>query len=148
MKQRRIIVCSTEYRYCHTAERTFLHEFILLLPKGQQFDGVVNFPTKVDELLKNKKPHCETPPYKRPPICFDNIVCSTHSVTEYSEMMLTVFGDLITVDLTTTRDCKECLEDYDYYTVLEYEYDGSFTSGSVYIPPKFTSEFKRLLQID
>ena len=142
MKQRRIIVCRTEYRDCHTAERTFLHEFILLVPKGQQFDGVVNFPTKGDELLKNKKPHCETPPYKRPPICFDNIVCSTHSVTEYSEMMLTVFGDLITVDLTTTRDCEECLNDYDYYTIFELK------SKNSCISPQSKLEFKRLLQAD
>ena len=142
MKQRRLIVCSTEYRHCLTAERTFSHEFILLLPKGQQFDGVVNFSTKVDELLKNKKPNCMNYPYKRQPISFDNIVCSTHSVTEYSEMMLTVFGDLITVDLTTTRDCEECLNDYDYYTIFELE------SKNICISPQRKLEFKRLLQAD
>ena len=142
MKQRRLIVCSTEYRHCLTAGRTFSHEFILLVPKGQQFDGVVNFEAKVDELPKNSKSNRQKFPYKRPPISFDNIVCSTHSVTEYSEMMLTVFGDLITVDLTTTRDCEECLNDYDYYTVYELE------SKNSCISPQRKLEFKRLLQAD
>ena len=142
MKQRRLIVCSTEYCHCLTAGRTFSHEFILLVPKGQEFDGVVNFPTKVDELLKNKKPNCMNYPYKRPPISFDNIVCYTHSVTEYSEMMLNVFGDLITVDLTTTRDCEECLNGYDYYTVYELE------SKNSCISPQCKLEFKRLLHAD
>ena len=141
MKQRRLIVCSTKYMDCLTAKRTFSHEFILLVPKGQQFDGV-NFPIKVDELLKNKKPNCMDYPYKRPPISFDNIVCSTHFVTKYSEMMLTVFGDLITVDLTTTRDCEECLNGYDYYTVYELE------SENPCLAPKRKLEFKRLLHAE
>ena len=143
-----MLIYGTITQGCVACQTHVSLEFILLVPKGQCFDGVVHFPTTVEERPKYKKPHCETPPYKRPPICFDNIVCSTHSVTEYSEMMLTVFGDLITVDLTTTRDCKECLEDYDYYTVLEYEYDGGFNTHYFDIPSKFTSEFKRLLQID
>ena len=141
MKQRRLIVCSTKYMDCLTAKRTFSHEFILLVPKGQQFDGV-NFPIKVDELLKNKKPNCMDYPYKRPPISFDNIVCSTHFVTKYSEMMLTVFGDLITVDLTTTRDCEECLNGYDYYTIYELE------SENPCLAPKRKLEFKRLLHAE
>lgn len=136
MKQRRLIVCSTKYMDCLTAKRTFSHEFILLVPKGQEFDGVVNFPIKVDELLENKKPNCMNYPYKRPPISFDNILCST------SEMMLTVFGDLITVDLTTTRDCEKCLNDYDYYTIFELE------SKNSCISPQRKLEFKRLLQAD
>ena len=142
MKQRRLIVCSTKYMDCLTAKRTFSHEFILLVPKGQQFDGVVNFPIKVDELLKNKKPNCMDYPYKRQPISFDNIVCSTHSVTKYSEMMLTVFGDLITVDLTTTRDCEECLNGYDYYTVYELE------SENPCLASKRKLDFKRLLHAE
>ena len=79
MKQRRLIVCSTKYMDCLTAKRTFSHEFILLVPKGQQFDGVANFPIKVDELLKNKKPNCMDYPYKRPPINL-NVIVDTHSL--------------------------------------------------------------------
>lgn len=142
MKQRRLIVCSTEYCHCLTAERTFSHEFILLVPKGQEFDGVVNFETKVDELPKNRKSNRQKFPYKRPPISFNNIVYSTHSVTKYSEMMLTVFGDLITVDLTTTRDCEECLNGYDYYTVYELE------SENPCLASKRKLEFKRLLHAE
>ena len=142
MKQRRLIVCSTKYMDCLTAKRTFSHEFILLVPKGQEFDGVVNFPIKVDELPKNRKSNRQKFPYKRPPISFNNIVYSTHSVTKYSEMMVTVFGDLITVDLTTTRDCEECLNDYDYYTIFELE------SKNSCISPQRKLEFKRLLQAD
>ena len=166
MKQRRIIVCSTEYRHCHTDERTFLHEFILLVPKGQQFDGVVNVPTKVVELPENKKSECKKFPYKRPPIniSLNGTVLNPHSVTKYSEMMLNVFGDLITVELNTIRyrnkyfayafsdplyiklntmeDCKEWLNDYDYYTIFELESKNSCNS------PLCELEIKRLLQAD
>lgn len=61
------------------------------------------------------------------------------------EIALTEFGKFMVVDLTI---CKECMEDYDYYTVLEYKYDGGFNTHYFDIPSKFTSEFKRLLQID
>ena len=141
MKQRRLIVCSTEYCHCLTAERTFSHEYILLVPKGEYFDGVVNFPVQVDEFPKNRKSNCQKFPYKRPPINL-NVIVDIHSVTKYSEMMLNVFGDLITVDLTTTRDCEECLNDYDYYTIFELE------SKNPYLAPKRKLEFKRLLQTD
>lgn len=164
MKQRRLIVCSTEYRHYLTAGRTFSHEFILLVPKGQQFDGVVNFPTNVDELPEYKKSECKKFPYKRPPINLNETVLDTHSVTKYSEMMLNAFGDLITVELNTIRyrnkyfayafsdppyiklntmeDCKEWLNDYDYYTIFELE------SKNSCISPQCKLEFKRLLQAD
>ena len=141
MKQRRLIVCSTEYCHCLTAERTFSHEFILLVPKGQEFDGVVNFETKVDELPKNRKSNRQKFPYKRPPINL-NVIVDTHSATKYSEMMLNVFGDLITVDLNTMRDCEECLNDYDYYTIFELE------SKNPCLAPKRNLEFKRLLHAE
>lgn len=145
MKRRKILVCSTVTQDCMVCKTHVSLEFILLVPKGQCFDGVVHFPTTVEE-RPYKKPHCETPPYKRPPINLNKPeICYDRRKNYCLEIALTEFGKFMAVDLTI---CKECMEDYDYYTVLEYKYEGGFTSDSVYIPPKFTSEFKRLLQID
>ena len=146
MKRRKMLVCSTVTHGCHVCETHVSLEFILLVPKGQCFDGVVHFPTTVKERPMYKKPYCDTPPYKRQPINLNEPEIWDIREKHYClEIALTEFGKFKAVDLTI---CKECLEDYDYYTVLEYVYDGCFTTGSVYIPPKFTSELKRLLQVD
>lgn len=144
MKRRKMLVCSTVTQDCHVCKTHVSLEFILLVPKGQCFDGVVHFPTTAEERPMYKKPHCL--PYKRQPINLSALeICDIRKEHYCLEIALAEFGKFKAVDLTI---CKECLEDYDYYTVLEYVYDGCFTTGSVYIPPKFTSELKRLLQVD
>lgn len=141
-----MLVCSTVTQGCHVCKTHVSLEFILLVPKGQCFDGVVHFHTTAEECPMYKKPHCVTLPYKRQPINLNKPEIWDGRTEKYClEIALTEFGKLEAVDLTI---CKECLEDYDYYTVLEYVYDGGITTGSVYIPPKFTSELKRLLQVD
>lgn len=67
MKRRKILVCSTVTQDCMVCKTHVSLEFILLVQKGQCFDGVVHFPTTVEERPKYKKPHYEAPPYKRPP---------------------------------------------------------------------------------
>ena len=146
MKRRKMLVCSTVTQDCYVCKTHLSLEFILLVPKGQCFDGVVHFPTTVKERPQYKEPHCVTLPYKRQPINLNALEIWDIREKHYClEIVLAEFGKFKAVDLTI---CKECLEDYDYYTVLEYVYDGCFTTGSVYIPPKFTSELKRLLQAD
>ncbi|MBE6296729.1 MAG: hypothetical protein E7086_09575 [Bacteroidales bacterium] len=146
MKRRKMLVYGTVTQDCMVCKTHVSLEFILLVPKGQCFDGVVHFPTTVEERPKYKKPHCETPPYKRPPINLnEHEICVDRRKNYCLEIALTEFGKFKAVDLTI---CKECMEDYDYYTVLEYKYDGSFNTHYFDIPSKFTSEFKRLLQID
>ena len=146
MKRRKMLVCSTVTQGCHECKTHVSLEFILLVPKGQCFDGVVHFPTTIEERPMYKKPHCVTLPYKRQPINLNEPEIWDVMTEKYClEIVLAEFGKFKAVDLTI---CKDCLEDYDYYTVLEYEYDGGITTGSVYIPPKFTSELKRLLQVD
>ena len=143
MKNRRLIVCSTSTRGCITAGTHVSLEFILLVPKEQNFDGVVNFP-KVHNGFNSRKFDIKLP-YKRSPINFSAsaIYSFENDKQHYSELRLTEFGKFAAVELTI---CEECLGDYDYYTVLEDEYDGN--GQHIYIAPKFTSEFKRLLQVD
>lgn len=147
MKSRKMLVCSTVTQGCLVCQTHVSLEFVLLVPKGQCFDGIVNFPTTVEEHPRNKKSYCDNPPYKRPPINLKEYeICDDRTEQHCLEIVLTEFGKFKTVDLTI---CKECMEDYDYYTVLEYEYDGSFNAhGNIGIPAKFTPEFKRLLQVD
>lgn len=146
MKRRKMLIYGTVTQDCMVCQTHVSLEFILLVPKGQCFDGVVHFPTTVEERPKYKKPHCETPPYKRPPINLNKPeICDVRRKNYCLEIALTEFGKFKAVDLTI---CKECMEDYDYYTVLEYEYDGGFNTHYFDIPPRFTAEFKRLLQID
>ena len=145
MKRRKMLVCSTVTHGCRVCETHVSLEFIFLVPKGQCFDGVVHFPTTVEERPMYKH-YCDIPPYKRQPINLNEPEIWDVMTEKYClEIVLAEFGKFKAVDLTI---CKDCLEDYDYYTVLEYEYDGGITTGSVYIPPKFTSELKRLLQVD
>lgn len=147
MKSRKMLVCVTVTQGCYVCQTHNFIEFILLVPKGQCFDGIVNFPTTVEEHPRNnKKSYCDNPPYKRLPINLNKHEIYDVSAKEYClEIALTEFGKARTIDLTI---CKECMEDYDYYTVLEYEYDGYSDSSGVYIAPKLISEIKRLLQVD
>lgn len=141
-----MLVRSTLIQDCIVCQTHVSLEFILLVPKGQCFDGVVYFPTTVEEHPKYKKPHCDTLPYKLPSINLNEYeICDDRIEQHILEIALTEFGKFKAVDLTI---CNECLEDYDYYNVLEYEYDGGFNTHYIDIPPKFTSEFKRLLQVD
>ena len=145
MKNRRLIVCSTSTRGCITAETHVSLEFILLVPKEQNFDGVVNFPNSVERRPCNKLKFESKLPYKRSPINFSEsaIYSSENYKQHYSELRLTELDRFSHIDLAIS---KEYLGDYDYYTVLEDEYDGN--AQHIYIAPKFTSEFKRLLQVD
>ena len=139
-----MLIYGTVTQGCMVCQTHVSLEFILLVPKGQCFDGVVHFSTTVKERPMYK--NCVTLPYKRQPINLNKPeICDGRTEKYCLEIALAEFGKFKAVDLTI---CKECLEDYDYYTVLEYEYDGGITTGSVYIPPKFTSELKRLLQVD
>lgn len=146
MKRRKMLIYGTVTQGCMVCQTHVSLEFILLVPKGQCFDGIVHFPTTVEERPKYKKPHyCETPPYKRPPINLNKPeICDDRRKNYCLEIALTKLGKFKAVDLTI---CKECLEDFDYYTVLEYEYEG-FNTHYIDIPTRFTAEFKRLLQID
>ena len=145
IKNRRLIVRSTSTRSCITAETHVSLEFILLVPKEQKFDGIVNFPNSVEKRPCDKLKFESKLPYKRSPINFSEsaIYSFENDKQHYSELRLTEFGKFAAVELTI---CEECLGDYDYYTVLEDEYDGN--GQHIYIAPKFTSEFKRLLQVD
>lgn len=141
-----MLIYGTVTQDCWVCQTHVSLEFILLVPKGQCFDGVVHFPTTVEERPKYKKPHCETPPYKRPPINLNKPeICDDRRKNYCLEIALTEFGKARTIDLTI---CKECMEDYDYYTVFEDENDGYSDSSGVYIAPKLISEIKRLLQVD
>ena len=142
MKNRRLIVCSTATQGCFTAETNVSLEFILLVPKEQNFDGVVNFP-KVHDGFTFRKFDIELP-YKRSPIdlnCCDACMMENYK-QQYSELRLTELDRFSPIDLAIS---EECLGDYDCYTVLEDEYDGN--GRHIYIAPKFTSELKRLLQV-
>ena len=142
-----MLVCGTVTQGCYVCQTHNFIEFILLVPKGQCFDGIVNFPTTVEEHPRNnKKSYCDNPPYKRLPINLNKHEICDVSTKEYClEIALTEFGKARTIDLTI---CKECMEDYDYYTVFEDENDGYSDSSGVYIAPKLISEIKRLLQVD
>lgn len=139
-----MIVCSTATKGC-LIDRTHVSlEFILLVPKEQNFDGVVHFPNSVERRTCEKHISESKLPYKRSPIDLNRCdVCMMENYKQqYSELRLTELDRFDAVSLTI---CEEHIGDYDYYTVLEDEYDGN--GRHIYIAPKFTSEFKRLLQV-
>lgn len=48
MKRRKMLVYGTVTQDCMVCQTHVSLEFILLVPKGQCFDGVVHFPTTVE----------------------------------------------------------------------------------------------------
>lgn len=77
MRKRRLVVCSRDSRSCEMHGRHIHLEFILLVPKGQYFDGVVNFPSEVDlgkysKIIFEPKNTEKPLPYKRRPISLYN----------------------------------------------------------------------------
>ena len=94
MKSRKMLVCGTVTQGCYVCQTHNFIEFILLVPKGQCFDGIVNFPTTVEEHPRNnKKSYCDNPPYKRRPINLNKHEICDVSTKEYClEIALTEFG--------------------------------------------------------
>lgn len=147
MKKRRLIVCRKITYGCVACTAHVSNEFILLVPKEQSFDGIVNFSDMPEKHTYDKYKYERKLPYKRGPIILDEIAIHGSGGFEQCclELRLTEFGKFDTVNITA---CEQCLEDYDYYTISEDEYDGYSDSSDVYIAPKYISEFKRLLQVD
>ena len=147
MKKRRLIVCREITYGCVASTAHVSNEFILLVPKEQSFDGLVNFPDVPEKHTYAKHKTERKLPYKRETISFDKI--AIHDLGGFKwcclELRLTEFGKFDTVNITA---CEQCLEDYDYYTIFEDENDCYSDSSGVYIAPKLISEFKRLLQVD
>lgn len=118
MKKRRLIVCRKITYGCVACTTHVSDEFILLVPKEQSFDGIINFPDMPEKHTYAKPQFERKPPYKRGPIILDEI--ANHDLggfeQRYLELRLTEFSKFNTVNITA---CEQCLEGYDYYTIFE-----------------------------